>query len=126
MKKGLFVEQPNTELKQGVEVREDSELYFKNEHVEQVLKNLVLETITDNEGCHNGINAFKTKSYIHLGLNEGDILLFDKEMGYYLPSYPVVTVEEAIGDLEALKDMRLEEEEEDDTERSENEGTESH
>lgn len=127
MKREVFVEQPNTELKQGVIVHKSTELHFKNEHVEQVLKDLVLETITENEGTHNGINVFKTKSYIHLGLNEGDVLLYNKEIGYYLPSYPVVTVEEAMSDLEAVKDIRLaDEEEEDDTEGSENKGTESY
>ena len=74
MKHELFVEQPSTDLKAGIVVKKETELHFKNERVEQVLKDLILETITNNEGTHNGINAFKTKSYIHLGLNEGDIL----------------------------------------------------
>lgn len=126
MKKELFVEQPNTELKRGIMVRKDTQLTFQNAHVEQELKDMILETVVQNEGSHNGINAFQTKSYIRLGLNEGDVLLYDEDRGYYLPSHPMVTVEEAMSDLEALKDIRPEEEEEDDTERNENEGLKSH
>lgn len=127
MKHQLFVEQPNTELKAGIVVKKETELHYKNDRVEQVLKELILETITNNEGTHNGINAFKTKSYIHLGLNEGDILLFDKEVGYYMPAHPMITVEEAISDLEGIKDIHLQEEEEvaNETEGSESKGTES-
>lgn len=127
MKHELFVEQPSTDLKAGIVVKKETELHFKNERVEQVLKDLILETITNNEGTHNGINAFKTKSYIHLGLNEGDILLFDKEVGYYMPAHPMTTVEEAISDLEGIKDIRLQENEEEthDTEGNKEEGTES-
>lgn len=124
MKHELFVEQPNVELKRGIRVTKETELHFQNEHVEQVLKDLVLETITSNEGTHNGINAFKTKSYIHLGLNEGEILLYDKEIGYYMPAVTMTTVSEAIGDLEGVSEIRLKEEE-NDTEGNEKEGTES-
>lgn len=124
MKHELFVEQPNVELKRGIRVTKEMELHFQNEHVEQVLKDLVLETITSNEGTHNGINAFKTKSYIHFGLNEGDILLYDKEIGYYMPAVTMTTVSEAIGDLEGVSEIRLKEEE-NDTEGNEKEGTES-
>lgn len=128
MKHELFVEQPNTELKKGIVVKEGLELRYKNDRVEQVLKDLHLETITKNEGTHNGINAFKTQSYIYLGLNEGDILLFDKEVGYYMPGHPMTTVEEAISDLEGIKDICLCEEEEitNDTEGNEEESSATH
>lgn len=128
MKHELFVEQPNIDLKKGIVVREGMELHFKNERVEQVLKDMHLETITNNEGTHNGINAFKTQSYIYLGLNEGDILLFDKEIGYYMPAHPMTTVDEAISDLEGIKDIRLNEDEEvaNDTEGNQEEGSAAH
>ena len=84
-----------------------------------------METITTNEGTHNGINAFKTQSYIYLGLNEGDILLFDEEIGYYMPAHPMTTVENAISDLEGIKDISLNEDEEvaNDTEGNEEESS---
>lgn len=112
MKHELFVEQPNVDLKRGIVVKKETELHYQNERVEQVLKDLILETIANNEGTHNGINAFKTKSYIHLGLNEGDILLFDEEVGYYMPAHPMTTIDEAIIELEGMKGISLQENEE--------------
>lgn len=104
MKKKLFVEQPNLELKVGIQVTKETELSYKNENVEQVLKDLTLETIIDEEGT-NGINTYKSKSYLSITLNEGDILLFDESRGYYMPKFPMTTISDAISDIESLKDM---------------------
>ena len=73
MEFGLFVDQPNLELKKGVQVHEDTELSFKNETVEQYLSNLKLEIIMDEEGS-NGINTYKSKSHITINLNEGTVI----------------------------------------------------
>lgn len=97
----LFVDQPNLELKRGITVKEGTELSFQNETVEQVLKNLQLDTIMEESGS-NGVNSYKTKSHISIQLNEGDVLLFDPSRGYYLPHYPKVTIRQAIEDIEAL------------------------
>lgn len=110
MKRDLFVEQPNIDLKIGIKVTEDTEFVYKNEKVDQVLKNLKLETILEDEGS-NGFNTYKSKTYICINLNAGDILLFDESRGYYLPPYPVESIEDAISDIESLKDMKLDEEE---------------
>jgi hypothetical protein len=107
MKRELFVEQPNIELKVGIKVTKDTELLYKNEKVEQVLKNLVLETILDDEGS-NGFNTYKSKSYLSINLNEGDILLFDEQRGYYMPPYPMSSIEDAISDIESLKGIDIE------------------
>jgi hypothetical protein len=104
MKKRLFVEQPNLDLKAGIRVLKDTELTFKNENVEQVLKDLKLETIKDEKGT-NGINAYESKAYISIHLNEGDILLFDETIGYYMPRFPVTTITDAISDIESLRDF---------------------
>ena len=104
MKHELFVEQPNIDLKPGVRVTKETELTYKNEKVEQVLKDLALETILENEGT-NGFNTFKQKSYVCLNLNEGDILLFDENRGYYMPAYPIESIEDAICDIESLRGM---------------------
>ena len=108
MKKEFFVEQPNIELKIGIKVTDETELLYKNEKVEQVLKNLVLETILDEEGT-NGINTFRSKSYLTINLNDGDILLFDEKRGYYMPSYPMSSIEDAISDIESLRGMEISE-----------------
>ena len=102
MKLEFFVDQPNMELKQGVQVRKDTQLSFKNETVEQMLQDLQMDTIMEESGT-NGINSYKTKSHICIQLNEGDVLLFDPSRGYYLPHYPKVTIRQAIEDIRSLE-----------------------
>ena len=104
MKHELFVEQPVLDLKEGIRVTAETELLYKNEKVEQVLKNLVLETILDDAGT-NGINSYKSKSYLSINLNPGDILLFDAQRGYYMPPYPVSSIDDAISDISSLSDI---------------------
>lgn len=109
MKRELFVEQPNIDLKIGIKVTKDTELTYQNDKVDQVLKDLKLETMLEDEGT-NGINTYKTKTYICINLNAGDILLFDENRGYYMPPYPVESVEDAISDISSLKDIKLNDE----------------
>lgn len=104
MKHELFVEQPVLDLKEGIKVTADTELFYKNDTVEQVLKDLVLETIKDETGT-NGVNTYKSKSYLSINLNAGDILLFDEQKGYYMPRYPVESIDDAIEDISSLADI---------------------
>lgn len=104
MKRELFVEQPVLDLKEGIKVTSETELLYKNDKVEQVLKNLVLETILDDSGS-NGVNTYKSKSYLSISLNPGDILLFDEQRGYYMPPYPVTSIDDAISDINSLADL---------------------
>ena len=96
MKLEFFVEQPNIELKKGIKVTKDTELTYKTDKVEQVLKDLVLETILDDEGT-NGFNTYKSKSYISINLNDGDIL--------FARTFDVTTIDEAISDISSLNDV---------------------
>ena len=105
----LFVDQPCLELRKGIQVRKDTEVSFMNDNVEQLLKDLKLDTIMSEEGS-NGINSYKSKSHICITLNEGDILLFDPNRGFYLPPYPKTTIEQAVEDITALKGVKLAEE----------------
>lgn len=104
MKFELFVEQPNIDLKMGVKVTKETELTYSNDKVEQELKNLVLETMLQEEGS-NGVNTYTSKSYLRINLNDGDILLFDENRGYYMPPYPVESIDDAISDIESLKGL---------------------
>ena len=104
MEHELFVEQPVLDLKEGIKVSEKTELFYKNDKVEQVLGGLVLESILDEEGS-NGFNRYKSKSYLSIQLNPGDILLFDSSRGYYLPSYPVTSIDDAISDMDSLRNI---------------------
>lgn len=132
MKLRLFVEQPSINMTAGVRVTKDTEFIYKNENVEQVVQNLHFETIKKDKGS-NGFNSYESTSLIKIQLNEGDILLFDKDRGYYLPSYPVTSIEDAIDDISSLEEfneMEVEESEltkeaEHDTTGNEKEGTET-
>ena len=104
MKHELFIEQPVLDFKEGIKVTAATELSYKSEKVEQVLKDLVLDTILCDTGS-NGVNTYKSKSYLSINLNEGDILLFDEQRGYYMPSYPVVSIDDAISDINSLSDI---------------------
>ncbi len=110
MKHELFVEQPDISLKKGIKITKETKLTFKNEKVEQEIKDLKLETYIEDEGT-NGINSYTSKSYIRINLNEGDILLFDENRGYYMPTYPVESIEDAISDIESLRGLTLNESE---------------
>ena len=104
MKHELFVDQPVLDLKEGIRVTADTELTYKNEKVEQVLKDLALETIIDDTGS-NGINTYTSKSYLRINLNPGDILLFNEVRGYYMPPFPVVSIDDAISDICSLESI---------------------
>lgn len=104
MKHELFVEQPVLDLKEGIKVSNETELSYKNENVEQVLKDLVLETILEDAGS-NGVNTYKSKSHVSITLNPGDILLFSEQRGYYMPPYPVTSIDDAISDISSLSDI---------------------
>lgn len=106
IKHELFVEQPNIDLKKGVKVTKETELTYSNDKVEQELKNLVLETMLEEEGT-NGVNTYTSKSYLRINLNDGDILLFDESRGYYMPPYPVESIDDAISDIESLRGVEL-------------------
>lgn len=106
MKFELFVDQPSLDLKKGIRVKKDTEVAYKSDNVEQLLKDLKLDTILDEAGS-NGFNSYKSKSHISISLNEGDILLFDEQRGFYLPNYPKTTIEQAIEDISSLKDITL-------------------
>lgn len=104
MRHELFVEQPVLDLKEGIKVSADTELSYRNDKVEQVLKDLVLETILSDAGT-NGANSYKSKSYLSINLNPGDILLFDEQRGYYMPPYPMTSIDDAISDMSSLADL---------------------
>lgn len=105
MKLELFIEQPNTDLKTGIKVTKETFLEYEKEgSVKQSLKGLLLCTEICDEGT-NGINSYKSKSCIELQLNEGDILLFDEKRGYYMPPYPLLTIDDAIDAVNSLSNI---------------------
>lgn len=97
----LFIRRPNIELLTGIRITKDTELEFKNDNVEQTIKDLVLHSVTTVEG-----NGFKSKYDTTIQLAEGDVLVFEEEgRGYIKPVEDFVTIEEAIDDLTNIKDL---------------------
>ena len=121
----LFVEQPNLEMKRGISVTADTKLTYKNENVQQTLENLVLETHLKDAGS-NGINTYESESRVKINLNPGDVLLFDEGRGYYMPKFPVVTIDDAIAEISSLEDFaELEFDEEGNEVKNETKGNET-
>lgn len=93
-----FIPKPETEAYNGIRVTKDTSLTFENEFVKQTLEGLVLISESTTHG-NNYDSTTKTRVY----LAEGDVLIFEPEKrGYIYPTYPFVTVEEAIAELECV------------------------
>ena len=96
----LYIQRPDITLYTGVEINKDTKLKFENDVIKQSLNELVLETnikaVTDE---------YESETILKMFLRERDILLFDNDKGYYIPSIPVNTVKEVIEDLEPMINM---------------------
>lgn len=93
-----FIRKPDITLYSGVQVNKDTKLEYKNDNVEQKLENLVLKMTT-----HTKENNYEITSNLTFNLNEGDILLFDEEIGYQVPKLPMSTLKDALEDIEAIQ-----------------------
>ena len=97
----LFIRKPNIDLLPGVRITKDTMLEYKNENVKQTIKDLVLHSVTKVTG-----DGYKSKYDTTIQLNEGDVLVFEEEgRGYIKPVESFVTIEEAIDDLNNIKDL---------------------
>ena len=95
------IRKPNVDMFAGIRVTKDTKLEFKNEYVEQTLENLVLHTISKSKS-----EEFESVYDIKIKLNENDILIFEEESrGYVKPVEEVMTIPEAIKELECIKDL---------------------
>lgn len=93
-----FIFKPDITLYSGVQVNKETKLEYKNNNVEQKLENLTLEMTTCTKE-----NNYEAKSNLIFHLNEGDILLFDEEVGYQVPRIPMSTLKDALTDIEAIQ-----------------------
>ena len=97
----VYIRKPSIDLYPGIRVDKDTVLEYKNDNVKQELKNLVFHSVTKVKG-----EGFKSKYDTTIYLNEGDILVFEEEgRGYIKPVEEFVTIEEAIQELENIKDL---------------------
>ena len=98
----VFMRKPSIDLYPGIRVDKNTTLEYKNENVEQTLKGLVFYSVTTVRG-EGYISTYTTT----IELKEGDILVFEeKGRGYIKPVEEVVTVSEAIDELNCIKELR--------------------
>lgn len=96
-----FIRKPSIDLYPGIRVDKNTVLEYKNENVEQTIKDLVLRSVARVKG-----EGYESVSETTIYLEEGDILLFeDGERGYIKPVAGFVTIEEAIEDLTNIQDL---------------------
>ena len=96
-----FIRKPSIDLMPGIRVTKDTELEFKNENVNQTIKNLVLHSVMKITG-----EGYESKYETTIQLKEGDVLIFEAEgRGYIKPVEEFVLIEEAIEDLTNIKDL---------------------
>lgn len=96
-----FIQKPSIDMYAGITVTKDTTLDYKNENVEQTLKDLVFHSITRVVGP-NFTSTYDTT----ITLNEGDVLIFEEEgRGYIKPVEQFITVKEAIKELRCIKDL---------------------
>lgn len=95
------IRKPNLDMFAGIRVDRNTDITFRNEYVEQTIKNLVLHTISRSES-----DEFTSIYDIKVKLNEGDILIFEEESrGYIKPVEELMTIPDAIKELEFIKDL---------------------
>lgn len=96
-----FIRKPSIDLYPGIRVNKDTTFEFKNDHVQQSLKGLVLRSVTKVKG-----EDYESVYDTTIHLKEGDILVYEEEgRGYIKPVEPFVTVSEAIEELSCIKDL---------------------
>lgn len=95
-----YIIKPDISLHPGIKVEKKTKVKFRNENVSQILKDLVLQT-TMKEKQDN----FESTTLLTIKLNVGEVLLFDDKRGYFLPAIGVCAIQEAINDLEILKEV---------------------
>lgn len=95
----VFIRKPSIDLYSGIRVDKDTVLEYKNDNVEQTLKDLVFHSVTKVKG-ENFESVYDTT----IQLNVGDVLIFEEEgRGYIKPVDDFVTIEEAIDDLTNIR-----------------------
>lgn len=96
-----FVRRPILDLYPGIKVTKDTVIEFENKNVKQTIKGLTFHSLTTLKG-----EGFESVYDVTIHLQEGDVLILEEEgRGYIKPVDGLVTIEEAIDDLENIKDL---------------------
>lgn len=96
-----FIVRPSIEMYPGIKVNKDTKLEYETESVKQTIENLIFKSITTIK-----TEEYESKYDTTVFLKEGDILIFEEDgRGYIKPVESIVSVEEAIEDLENIKEL---------------------
>lgn len=96
-----YIMRPSIDLYPGIKVDKDTVLEFHSENIDQTIKDLKLHSVTRVKG-----DGYEGVYDTTVELKEGDILIFEEEgRGYIKPVEPMVTIEEAIKDLENIREL---------------------
>jgi translation initiation factor RLI1 len=96
----IFFREPDVTMYPGVVVDKDTKLEYKTETITQTIENLTLHNLVEKTG-----ENYETVIKATVHLNDGDVLLFDEERGYYKPVEHLVTIDEAVEELTAMKEV---------------------
>lgn len=92
---------PDMDLLPAIKVNKDTKFTFENENVKQKLENLVFDSVLYQKG-----ENYTSEYHTIINLKENDILVFEENSrGYIKPVEEVMTVEEAIKELEEIKEV---------------------
>ena len=96
-----FIRKPSIDMYAGIRVDKDTTLEYKNDNVDQTLKDLVFHSVTKVKG-----DNFESIYDTTIQLEEGDILVFEEEgRGYIKPVEEFMTVKEAIEEFECISNL---------------------
>jgi len=94
-----FITKPDITIYHGIRVNKDTKLDYKNDKVEQTVKDLVLKSKTTIKG-----EDYKSTYNTTIFLKEGDVLVLEDEgRGYIKPVEEMYTIQQAIDELELIK-----------------------
>lgn len=96
-----FINKPSLDMYGGIRVDKNTKIEYKNDTVEQTIENLVLKSVTKVIG-----EGYKSEYHTTIDLKEGDILIFEEDKrGYIKPVEEFMTINDAIKELENIKDL---------------------
>lgn len=96
-----FIKKPSIDLYPGIRVDKNTKLEFHNENTQQTIENLVLHTVSHVKG-----NGYESTYDTTIYLKEGDVLLLEENGRCYIkPVEDFVSIQEAIDELECIKDL---------------------
>lgn len=104
MKYIKLMRQPSIDMVAGIKVNKDTDITFENDGVKQTIKDLVLHSVMTIKG-EGYVSTYDTT----IELAEGDVLVFEGDgRGYIKPVERFMTIDEAIEELESVRESTKE------------------